>query len=119
VYAHGGLTLQEALTASLTVTAPAAAMASPVRVASVKWNGLRAQIQLEGDAVGVTVDLRTKPADATSSLLSASQRAKQPDETGRASIVVENDDLLGTAAVIVAIRDGSVVAKQTVTIGDN
>jgi hypothetical protein len=119
VYAHGGLTLQETLTAFLTVTAPAARTESAVRVASVKWNGLRAQIQLEGNAAGAYVDLRTKPADAASSLLGESQRMKQPDDGGRVSIVVENDDLLGTAAVLVAIRDGQVVAKQSVTIGDN
>ena len=117
-YAHGGLSLQETLTAFLTVTAPTPA-AGGIRIANVKWSGLRAQLQLEGDTSGVTVDVRTRPADAGSSLLAASQRSKTLDDAGRVSVVIENDDLLGTAAVIVAIRDGGVVAKQTVTIGDN
>ena len=76
-------------------------------------------MQLEGDTVGVTVDVRTKPADGGSSVLGASQRSKALDEAGRISIVIENDDLLGAAAVVVVIRDGNVVTKQTVTIGDN
>lgn len=117
-YAHGGLSLQETLTAFLTVTAPSAATGGTL-IANVKWSGLRAQMQIEGDTSGVTVDVRTKPADAGSSLLSASQRSKTLDDAGRISVVIENDDLLGTAAVVVAIRDGNVVAKQTVTIGDN
>jgi hypothetical protein len=85
----------------------------------VKWSGLRVQIQIEGNISGVTVDVRTRPADAGSSLLNASQRSKTVDDAGRISVVIENDDLLGTAAVIVAVRDAGVVAKQTVTIGDN
>jgi hypothetical protein len=116
VYAHGGLSVQEALTAFLTVTSQGAIGLLNVRMASVRWAGLRAQVQLEGDFSGVTVDLRVRPADASSSVLGA---ARTPDESGRVSLVVENDDLLGSAAVVVALRDGSVVAKQPVAIGDN
>lgn len=116
VYAHGGLSVQEALTAFLTVTSQGATSLLNVRVGAVRWAGLRAQVQLEGDFSGVSVDLRLRPADASSSVLGS---AKTPDESGRASLVVENDDLLGSAAVVVAVRDGSVVAKQPVAIGDN
>lgn len=117
-YAHGGLSLQEVLTPVVTVTA-AAHVAAVVRIAGVKWTGLRAQVQLEGNLAGVTIDVRTKPADAASSVLASSQRGKAPGEDGRLSIIVENDDLLGSAAVIVALRNGAPAAKQTVTIGDN
>jgi hypothetical protein len=116
VYAHGGLSVQEALTAFLTVTSQGAPNLLSTRISSVRWAGLRAQVQLEGDVTGVSVDLRLRPADPSSSLLGA---AKAPDEGGRVSLVVENDDLLGSAAVVVALRDGSVVAKQPVAIGDN
>jgi hypothetical protein len=117
-YAHGGLSLQENLTAFVTVSAPSPVVGG-IRIANVKWSGLRVQIQIEGNISGVTVDVRTRPADAGSSLLNASQRSKTVDDAGRISVVIENDDLLGTAAVIVAVRDAGVVAKQTVTIGDN
>lgn len=116
VYAHGGLSVQEALTAFLTVTSQDAPNLLSARISSVRWAGLRAQVQLEGDVSGLLVDLRLRPADPSSSLLSA---AKALDESGRVSLVVENDDLLGSAAVVVALRDGSVVAKQPVAIGDN
>lgn len=118
-YAHGGLTVQEALIPLITVSAAAGVGGAVVSIESVAWKGLRAQLTVAGDATGITIDLRTKPADAASSVLPATQRGKAPDASGRVSILVENDDLLGTAAVIVALRDGHVVAKQTVTIGDN
>lgn len=118
-YAHGGLTVQEALIPLITVSAAAGVAGAAVSIESVTWKGLRAQLRVSGDSVGITIDLRTKPADPASSVLPPSQRGKAPDPSGRISILVENDDLLGTAAVMVALRDGSVVAKQTVTIGDN
>ena len=62
-YAHGGLTLQEALIPSLTVSAKQTGGAKSVVLKEMKWSGMRLNVVLEG-AEGLTVDIRSKVADA-------------------------------------------------------
>lgn len=118
-YAHGGMSLQEALTPMLTVSAGAAPEAEAVRIESTKWIGLRLQVQLSAVPPGVALDLRTKPADAASSVLPDRERLKSPSPSGQAALLVERDDLIGQAAVLVILRAGRVIAKQPVTIAEN
>ena len=114
-YAHGGLSIQEALTPVLELTRGAGAP-SGITIAAYKWVGMRLQVTLAGDRTGVTVDIRVKPADAATSVLPA---PKPTDEQGKTSLTVADDTLEGSAAVLVVLKDGVVVAKQTVTIGEN
>jgi hypothetical protein len=44
---------------------------------------------------------------------------KPPSPNGDASLLVESDDHLGTAAVLVIVRAGQVVAKRSVTVGED
>jgi hypothetical protein len=115
-YAHGGLTVQEALTPMLTVTAGQQA-AQAVEIASVDWKGMRLRVQLKGGFSGTVLDIRTKPADADSSVLGADRRLQPPGDDGAAALLVTDDKFEGAAAALVVIRDGRVVAKQPVTIG--
>ncbi len=115
-YAHGGLSPQEALTPILTVTTGKPAVQS-VEIASADWKGLRLRVQLKGGYAGTGLDIRTKPADAGSSVLDPGRRGMPPDEDGAAALLVTEDQYEGAAAVLVVIRDGQVVAKQAVTIG--
>jgi len=118
-YAHGGLTLQEALTPMLTVMTASGGETVAVRIAAARWTGLRLRIQLDGPAAGLLLDLRAKPADPSSSLLAVGQCLKPVEPDGRGALAVENDDLIGQAAVLVVIRDDQVIAKQAITIGEN
>jgi hypothetical protein len=116
-YAHGGLTLQEALTPFLTVTPRKGAGGQTVQIESLRWVGLRLYVQLAGNIAGVLVDLRTRAGDEASSILPAEQRAKPPDETAKASVVVTDDSRLGEAAILVVLHAGQVIAKQSTTVG--
>ena len=117
-YAHGGLTLQETLLPVLTVKA-AGEETAPVRIASARWVGLRLRVQLEGAAAGLTLDLRTRPADPGSSLLAPEQRLKPVDAEGKTALTVEDGDRIGQVAVLVVVKDNQVICKQAVTIGEN
>lgn len=114
-YCHGGLSVQEALIPVLTVTA-SQPLVQPVQIASAEWKGLRLRVQLQGGFAGTVLDLRTKPADAGSTLLGP-QGAKSPDADGKASLLVADDSLAGSSALLVVLREGQVVAKQPVLIG--
>jgi len=116
-YAHGGLTLQEALTPLLIVQAGKQLQVA-VSITEAKWRGLRLDVQLSDASPNLQVDLRTKAADSSSSVL----KGKKPiglGGRGTVTMLVEDTDLLGSAAILVVLAQGQVVCKQPVTIGEN
>jgi hypothetical protein len=111
-YAHGSLSLQECLVPELKVKAAKTAPAASIK--SAKWVRMRCKIEVEGNAAGLRVDLRTKLADAASSLVTA----KPIEADGTVSLMVEEDSLLGTAAFLVLVTSaGQVVQKHSTTVG--
>ena len=118
-YAHGGLSLQEALIPQISVSLGAQSLPLTVTIGSAKWSGLRLKLQLEGPYHDAFLDIRTKPADADSSLLDSNVRLKPPAQDGSASLLLTSEEYEGTAAVLVVVRDGQVVAKQSITIGED
>jgi hypothetical protein len=113
-YAHGGLSLQECLVPEMSVTGTAGAKVY-ASVDACRWVGMRCRLVVKGEFQGLTVDLRTCAGDASSSVLGES---KPVDENGKAALLIENDDLLGTAAVIVLIdKHGELITKHPTTIG--
>lgn len=118
-YTHGGLTLQEALTLSLTVSRPEDRITDEkIVIKSARWAGLRLNIQLSSAPNDVRLDIRSKAADPSSSLLDASQKAKYIGKDAKVTLLVEKDSLVGQAAILVAIRGETVLAKKNITIGE-
>jgi len=114
-YAHGGLTLQEALTVSL-ILRPVRT-ARPVAIQAVRWAGLRMIIEASGADETITADLRSKAADEASSFLSEEQTSKAFKD-GSIALLVEDDSHHGSAAVLVLLKDGQLLAKKNITIGE-
>lgn len=113
-YAHGGLSLQECLVPVLDLTLAAPALTAQVTIKAVTWKGLRCVVEVDSTSAGLTVDMRTKPALATSSLVAH----VKPLDAGKASLAVVDDDHLGAAAVVVVLAaDGQVLQKQATTVG--
>src|SRR5690606_23802035 len=114
-YAHGGLSLQECLVPI--VELQVSALLQPtitVAIKSVVWRGLRCVVEIESDASGLVVDLRTKAALATSTLVASTKSV----ESGKANLAVADDDHGGVAAVGVVLGpDGEVLQKQVTTVG--
>jgi hypothetical protein len=118
-YGHGGLTLQEALTLTITVSASQSAELATVAITSVRWLGLRLNVEVQGGVPDLSIDVRTKAADASTSLLGKTA-ARPPIRTdGKASIIIANDDYAGTSATLVVLHRDAVVAKRPVTVGEN
>jgi hypothetical protein len=111
-YEHGGLSLQECYTPLLTVQ-PAGGSSVQVSISEVKWRGLRCNVKLSAPLPNLMLDLRTRPADASTSLLAA---PKSPDENGQVSLTVENDELSGQAAVIVVLNAAGQLLAQSPTL---
>jgi hypothetical protein len=115
VYAHGGLSLQECLVPVLDLqvsASPSSAIQATIK--AVTWKGLRCVVEVESQMPGLTVDIRTKPALASSSLVANVKTV----EAGKANLAVAEDDDLGAAAVVVVLdSQGEVVQKQVTTVG--
>ena len=122
-YAHGGLSLQEALIPILRVSAGGGAVAGAgrgagartARVAAVSWAGLRCRVRIDEAGTGFAVDLRTRINDADSSVIGG---ARPVDDGGAASLLVPDDEQEGRpAAVVVLDAGGQIVARQSTIIG--
>ena len=115
-YAHGGLSLQESLVPIMRVTGSKAGAKATATIAEVFWAGLRCRIRVEAAQPGLVVDLRTKVNDRGSSV----SRERPLDDRGAASLLVEDDELEGTPAIVVLLDSlGHVVAKQPTIIGSD
>lgn len=115
-YAHGGLSLQECLTLQLIVTRATASLATQnVEITDIVWKGLRCTIAADGDFQGLLVDIRTEPGNASSSIGVSTKPLK---ENGTASVVVEDEGLESSEAIVVLIdQHGELVAQSTTIVG--
>lgn len=115
-YTHGGLSLQECLTPELVVTGSAGPKPS-VLIDDLVWKGLRCTLVLEGESGGLSLDIRRHAGDPGSSLAVSPKPFKA---SGKASVVVEDDDLEGeTAYTVVLNTAGQVVSQRSTTIGSS
>jgi hypothetical protein len=113
-YAHGGLSLQECLVPVLELVMATPSVAPQCTIKAVSWKRLRCVVEVDSPSAGLTVDVRTKPASATSSLVAS----VKPVESGKASVAVADDENMGAAAVVVVLAaDGQVLQKQATTVG--
>ena len=115
-YAHGGVSLQECLVPILELDrGDIGGSLAVAKIQSVTWKGLRCVVVVEGAAAGWQVDIRTKAALATSSLVAS----VKPVDGGKASLAVTDDEQLGAAAVVVVLdANGEVMHKQATTVGE-
>lgn len=116
-YAHGGISLQECLVPVIQLTcAVASTPRADVTIESAIWRGLRCAVTVIGAQEGFKVDIRTR-ANLAETSLAASVKTL---ESGKASLVVADDDQLGAAALIVVLDDkGHVLQKYATTIGED
>ncbi len=115
-YAHGGLSLQECLTLGLTVTQDAGSdPVVSVAFTGIIWKGLRCTVAVDGPAAGLSLDIRTRPGNALSSIV---KHVKSIKNAGKISVVVENEDLEGQAAMLVLLdSNGGLVRQEATVIG--
>jgi hypothetical protein len=115
-YTHGGLSLQECLTLELIVSYGSSAEPSIwVKITDIVWKGLRCTVAVDGDFSGLSLDVRTQPGNASSSVAVS---VKPLRDNGTASVVVEDEELEGSSANIVLLDpDGGLVAQVTTVIG--
>jgi hypothetical protein len=111
-YEHGGLSPQECVVPIIEITAPAAKNVPAPTIRQVSWRGLRCRVELEGAGEGMAVDIRTKAADAATSIV---DRVRQPGADGTVSLLVPDDDRLGEAAFVVVLSDAGVICVQALT----
>ncbi len=115
-YSHGGISLQECLVPNLTVqprTAPLELRS--VEVTDHVWRGMRLTVAIEGGADGLKLDLRKHAGTPSSTVV---MKVKPFQESGKASVVVEDDSLVSERAYGVILDEaGRLVAQFETAIG--
>ena len=115
-YDHGGISFQECLTLHLIVTPGARAAHIAPKIINKTWKGLRCNITVDGVFEDLYLDIRTQPAKPSSSVTT---EPKQLKTNGTTSLIVENMDLEGTAAIIVLTnKKGELLAQTNTIIGE-
>lgn len=112
-YEHGGLSPQESVVPVLRIRARDDGDADTAAWVDVAWTGLRVRAEVSGAPAGARLDLRRKANDASTSV------AKEPKTVGadgKASVVVLDDDLEGTAAILVLLDTTGRVLLQRPTV---
>lgn len=114
-YSHGGLSLQECLTCQLTVSSGSCqgTAVSSVTITDLAWKGLRCTVAAEGHSNGLSLDVRTQAGDPRSSVVVGLKPLK---DNGTASVVVENEELEGVAAMVILIDEQGGLAVQVATV---
>jgi len=111
-YAHGGVSLQECLVPVIKITNDMKLQAT-AKITDVQWRGLVCKVEVQSASGGLTLDLRTKVADGATSIVQLHSL-----DGGTARLMVENDDNEGVSAVVVVLDEsGTVLAKQSTTVG--
>ena len=113
-YTHGGLSLQECVTPDLVFSNSSEGKTVVVAIESVQWVGLRCRVTIKPAAPGLSAGLRGKANDAKTAICAG----KPFDSEGRAGLMVEDEDLGGTATTLVVFdASGRVLCKQVTTVG--
>jgi hypothetical protein len=113
-YAHGGVSLQESLIPNIRVTAGTGSVVTQTKIKDVTWVGFRCRVRVDGAEGQLHVDLRGRVGDPASSV----STSRPVNDAGAASLLVADDDLEGTSAVVVVLdAEDRVIAKQSTIIG--
>lgn len=113
-YAHGGISLQECVIPDLVINIDMAKPEISANIVSVQWVSQRCRVTVECTGAPISIDIRTKVGDSTSSI----SIPKTADSDGKAALLVEDDALVGTTVSVVLLdSSGRVVAKQATTVG--
>lgn len=114
-YSHGGISLQECLTPDLLIEPSDEGPSIKATITDIQWRGLRVRVQVEPTDSSLRVDLRTSPGSAASSI---AVEVRELESDGKASLLVENEDLAGSAVVTVVLdARGRIVGKQSTIVG--
>ncbi|MBV9280026.1 MAG: BREX-1 system phosphatase PglZ type B, partial [Chloroflexi bacterium] len=113
-YEHGGISPQECVAPVITVGRREGA-AQGVSIETIAWKGLRCVVTLEGGSADMTVDLRTRPRDPGTSLVTS---PKSPRADGTVSLLVPDDSREGEAAMVAVISaDGTILHQAPTVVG--
>jgi hypothetical protein len=114
-YAHGGISFQECWVPVVTLESGTSTVAQAKAIIdSVTWKGLRCSVVVSSQSTDLNLDIRTKPAQASSSLVAHSKQLVD----GKVSLAIVDDDQLGAAAVVVVLdAQGNVIQKMATTVG--
>lgn len=115
-YAHGGISLQECLVPVIQLDCGGEiGSTNLVTIQSVTWKGLRCTVVVEGASDQQRVDIRSKAALASTSIVSNVKLLT----SGKASLAVADDEFMGVAAVVVVLgANDEVLQKQMTTVGE-
>ncbi len=113
-YAHGGLSLQECVTLQLVVSKGGSASSlSAVQITDVGWRGQRCTVAINEEISGLYLDVRKQAGEPSTSVVVGIRPFK---DTGIATVIVEDEELVGEDATLVLLDESGAMIAQAPTI---
>jgi hypothetical protein len=113
-FSHGGISLQELVVPRILVSQTGSAP-SAARIAAVKWTGMRCRVTVDNPGPGLSVDLRSRPADKDSSRVEG-HAARPLAADGTVSLPVHDPADEGSAAVVVLLGPDETLLHSLATV---
>lgn len=115
-YTHGGLSLQECLTIDICINQQTTNIGlTSIDITDIVWKGMRCKVAVEGQFEELFLDIRLQAGNHQSSKVLS---IKEFNDSGIASVVIEDEDLEGKEAFIVVMdKEGHLIAQATTIIG--
>lgn len=111
-YEHGGLSPQECVVPIVTVRTGGSKQG--IEIQSLKWTGLRCDVELAGASTVLKVDLRRRPMDQASSV---AIRTKHPDPDGTLALFADDEADGADAWLIVVAPDETILVQRETRVG--
>ena len=114
-YSHGGISLQECLIPDIVIEPSEDAGVVKATVSDLAWRGQRCRVQIDPADSSLRIDIRTSPNSAATSIINSPRNI---EDNGKVSVLVENEDRQGSAAVVVVLNScGRIVGKESTIVG--
>jgi len=115
-YAHGGLSLQECITASMVVRGGGGAgAAGSATIASITWKQLRCIVTVAEACPGIMLDVRTHAGNPETS---EAQSVKPFKDKTSCSVIIKDEDLEGHACwVVIVDANGNALSQEQTIVG--
>ena len=114
-YAHGGLSLQECVTVSMSLRSGKASLGN-VQITKIKWNQLICKVEVSSPIDGVFLDVRTHAGNTTTTQVTSKKQFKNKTAC---SVIIENEDLEGHDCWVVLLDDnGNVLTQESTVVGE-
>jgi hypothetical protein len=112
-FAHGGISLHECLVPTIIIENEGSSK-SMAKIVAIKWVNLKCVVETENATEGLTIDIRTKYNDETTTIVESTKKAVREN---KGSLMVKDEAESQAATIVLLDANGIILDKKLTTVG--